>query len=708
MNIVKKPNKLHIALAVLVTLVIIASTIMIYGQAQQAPPRQDTVIISTQWGTPSGFNILIPNYAAGSNYLMYPALFVYGPYSDDFVPYLADSWRWVDPLTLEIKIKPDAYWWDGQPITADDVKWSFDVNKLCSTSFSYIWNYLSSVDVVDSTTVRFKLNPNNVNYFRITDILTVFVLPKHRWEQLYSQMGCKIATDFKDDDPSQIVGGGPYKLYYYTANSWTFIRVDLLGIKWWGEKYFGYPAPKFVMHITPQSDEQVRLAWINGERDQMSHFVDRLWEIIQQNPKRGTFDNHNCPPCFFGGSVVFFAFNLNKYPFNDVRVRKALYYALLANNMEALKQISLNAYSGYLLPPKLYPVPIIPGIERTEHYLAKDLVDAFMANATLDNAKKLLDEAGIKDINGDGIRELPNGQPFSFTIYAVTGWVPVIASAQMIAQYWRNTLGVDANVQTLDFSALWNKIVQGDFDSAWWMHSTRLGPASPWVNFDVAMDSRLPRQPWTGPISGYNNSQVNAILDEIGRTFDDAKRVQLFRQLQEIWLRDLPFLILGQDPHWYEYSEDYWVGWPNTDRIAKYGSFYATTWDPGFLFVLYELKPASQVTSPDIDTVPAFLKPQNRIPVAKFFADLQAVATQTTTSATSPTTSPTAPTQAVTVTIPYTVTATATVTSVATVTTTSVSVSTSTVEVTNWTITAALAIALLIIGFAIGWLIKRK
>jgi hypothetical protein len=40
---------------------------------------------------------------------MYPYLFVYGPYSDDFVPYLANSFKWIDAYTLEITLKPDAY-----------------------------------------------------------------------------------------------------------------------------------------------------------------------------------------------------------------------------------------------------------------------------------------------------------------------------------------------------------------------------------------------------------------------------------------------------------------------------------------------------------------------------------------------------------------------------------------------------------------------
>ncbi|ADM27384.1 extracellular solute-binding protein family 5 [Ignisphaera aggregans DSM 17230] len=701
-------NSRYVFGLVIVLLPIIVSLMPIVNiLSQQQLPREETVIFSTQWGTPSGFNPLIPNYAAGSNFLMYPLLFVYGPYTDDYVPYLADSFKWIDPYTLEITIKKDAYWWDGQPITADDVKFSFDIHKMCSTSSSYIWIYISGVDVVDPYTVRIHVNKSNVNYYRVIDVLTWLILPKHRWENLYNQMGCKIATDFKDDDPSQIVGGGPYRLLYYTANSWAYVRVD----DWWGKKYFGLPAPKYVVHITPTSDEQVRLEWMQNNRDQMSHYVDRVWEILQADPTKGVFDNQACianhTNCWWGGSVVFLAFNLEKYPFNDIRVRKALYYALLANNMEAIRKASETAYSGALMPPKLYPVPIIPGLERTERYLARDLVDSFLKEATIENAKKLLDEAGIVDRNGDGIRELPDGKPFRFSLMVVTGWVPTIGSATVFADWWRETLGIEVDVVNYDFSVVWNKVASGDYEAVWWLHSTRMGPSSPWVNFDVAMDIRLGTNPWSGPISRYNNSEVFDILDEIGRTWDDAKRVELYRKLQEIWLRDLPLLILGQDPHWYEYSEAYWYGWPNKERIEKYGAFYATSWDPGFLFVLFQLKPAREARPGEPPTIPDFLKPQNRVPASKFFELLAQTATATPTPSPSPSPSPTPIPGATTVVVTTTVVSTSTMATTVTVPTTVTTSTTVTQTVTEWTTTIILAIVLLIIGFAIGYFVIK-
>jgi len=99
------------------------------------------------------------------------------------------------------------------------------------------------------------------------------------------------------------------------------------------------------------------MEWPAGNRDHMSHFVDRLWEIIK-DPMFGTFDNENCPPCMYPDSIAILALNNEKYPLSDVRVRKAIYYALLADNRKALRIASEVGFSGYMRYD-IYPVPIL-------------------------------------------------------------------------------------------------------------------------------------------------------------------------------------------------------------------------------------------------------------------------------------------------------------------------------------------------------------
>jgi peptide/nickel transport system substrate-binding protein len=688
-----------VGIALLIVLIVLLSSLPLSIRAQVPQlPRDQTLIVSQSWAVPSGFNPFIPGLAAwGSTFLQYPYLFVYSVLTDDYVPYLASSFRWVDPYTLEIKLKSDAYWWDKTPITAEDVAFSFRIHRMCSTPSSYIWMYIEGVEAKDPTTVIIHVNRTNVNYFRVIDVLQWMIVPKHRWEKLYKEMGCKAFTEFPDNDPKQIIGGGPYRALFIVGDTWAYERVD----DWWGVKYFGLPAPKYVMHIVPKSDEQVRMEWLAGNRDHMSHFVDRLWEIIK-DPMFGTFDNENCPPCLFAHGISVLALNNEIYPLSDVRVRKAIYYALLANDRYALRTAGEVAMSGYLRYD-IYPVPIIPGHPRAERYLAKDLVEAFLKEATIENARKLLDEAGIIDRDGDGIRELPDGRPFKLTFLCVTGWVPVIGASQVWADWLRETLGIDARIETKDFSVVWSNICNGEYEAIWFLN-TVIEPSTPWINFDVLMDPRLGPCP-PGPIYRYKNPEVIPILDEIGRTWIESKRMELFRKLQEIWLRDLPSLIVGSATHWYQYYNGYWVGWPNRARVEKEGAWYATNWEPAFLFVIFQIKSSKEVPSGQLPPVPEFLKPHNRIPAAKFFEELEKVVLTPT-----PTPTPTLATITTTVVVTQTIerTVVSTVVLPTTILSTIISTVSTTIRETEWGITIALAIILFIIGLLIGWFIIKK
>lgn len=91
--------------------------------------REETLYTSgTQWGPPSSWNPLNGGgYAMGTIGLLYETLFIYDPLADKFTPWLAESATWTDDTTYEVKIRPGISWTDGKPLTADDVKFSFDL-----------------------------------------------------------------------------------------------------------------------------------------------------------------------------------------------------------------------------------------------------------------------------------------------------------------------------------------------------------------------------------------------------------------------------------------------------------------------------------------------------------------------------------------------------------------------------------------------------
>lgn len=658
-------------------------------------PREETVIVSSSWGSPAGFNPLLPTGVAwGSTFtganLVYPRLYAYSPVLNQWIPYLADEVSWVSQYSMQIKLKKDAYWWDGIPITSEDVKFTMELFKLCTGTGSWIWIHIDTIETPDPHTVVINFKPDTFNLFRISLMLDFLVLPKHRWQSLYDEYGCKIMTEFRDDNPDKIVGGGPYKPIYISPTLYAYQRVD----NWWGVRYWGLPAPKYVVHPVPVNDPQVAMEFQNNNRDEMSHYIASPWLVYQNNPLLGTWDLETCPPCHATAAMFFIAINFKAgWPLNDTEVRKALYYSILANNKEIIERINEVGYTK-TCNTNIVPVPLVPGIH--DEYIAWDLINEFLGQATIENAKRILEQKGIIDRNGDGIRELPDGRPFKIKMMTGAGWAPPLAALNIISEHWRTQLGIDAVVETFEGPTVTSKTNAGDYELTYGGHiAVWYSPAWPWQGFAVWMDSRLPKTAGSGPVTYYENAEVLPILDQAAKATTKEERTQLFRQLQEIWLRDLPALPLMLRFDLYHYGEKYWIGWPNKYRVENFGAWYATDIHTGFVFTLLQLIPAKDVPTftphKHPPRIPELLKPEYRLTASKFFEMYESV------FVTPPPNETTTPISTVTI--------TRTVTQQQTITVTSTPPQE---KIVDWTTTAIVAIITIVVGVALGYFIKRK
>ena len=627
--------------------------------AQEELPREETVIVSSAWGPPSGWNPLLPDACYGYQ-LMYPKLYLYSPFTDEWIPYAAESYKWVDKYTIQIKIRDEAKWWDGVPVTAEDVKYSLELGKKYVVAmYTPLWDYIESVEVIDDKTVQIATSEDKLNYFQLFSVLTgPIILPKHVWENYEAEYGDKITTDFRNDNPDEIVGAGPYRLKSWTETVYYYERVD----DWWGKDIFGVPRPKYLSHPDMKDNMAAALAFESGDLDMMTHFTPEIWKMWEEKGlARRTYYAH--PPYYVGGGVTFLWINYESKPLDDPAVRRAIAYALPVDEMIE------KAYYNY--GTKAVAVPIIH-TSAAAALIDQDLIDQHGWEYNVDKAKEILDSAGIVDTDGDGVREMPDGTPLSgFTIQVPYGWTDWMMMCDMIATSL-GEIGIEVTTDFPDFSVWWSRLSEKNWDFVIGWADASPGYSHPWNSFRSTMDSRLSHP--AGNWENYNNPDVEPLIDAIPKESDAEVLKNIYSQLQEIWLTDIPGVPLFYGATWYEYSEDYWVGWPNEENGFWFANLYGNV--EGLLPVLFTLVPNGETpVQPDWVT-------EMKFSTSDVLADLAE-----------------APVHGY---ITVTKTEVQTTTVVNTVTTTTEKI------ITDVTSVAGAGVVALIIGLVVGWLVASR
>lgn len=675
----EKMKKLAYVLLPLLLIAALSNITAVHAQL----PREETVYVSSDWGPPPGWNPYLPDTCWGTN-MMYPALYLYSPYSDEWIPYAAESYRWIDKYTLEVKIRDEAKWWDGTPVTAYDVEYTLELGKKYSVpGLTPLWDYIEEVDAVDDKTVMFITSERKLNYLQMLGILTPVILPKHRWETLESEYGDRLFSEFRDDNPEQIIGAGPYKLMEWTEETYTYERVD----DWWGKDIFGTPKPKYISHVTYKDNAAAGLAFETGELDLATHFFAAIYEMweVKGLARRTYYKN---PPYYIGGGVTFLWMNYESEGLDDPDVRRAIAHAIPFNDLIS------QAYYNYSI--RAACVPIIH-TSPAAVYINQSLIEQYGFNFDLDEAKAILDDAEIVDRDNDGVRELPDGTRLGpYTIQVPYGWTDWMMMCDMISEKL-GEIGIEVYTEFPDFSVWWQRLMDKDWDLVIGWADASPGYAHPWNAFRSTMDPRLSHP--SGNWENYKNEEVIPLIDALPKESDPEKLMMLYSELQEIWLRDLPGIPLFYGAVWYEYSEDYWVGWPAEENGWWFANFW--TW-PSNIPVWFYIAPKGETpTLPD--WVTDFKFPTSELFEALAAAPWHGFMTTTTTATTTETVTTTTTT---TVAAATTVTETSTVTN--TITTTETATTTVTVPTMDVASVAGAGIIALIVGVAIGWIVGSK
>jgi peptide/nickel transport system substrate-binding protein len=204
-------------------------------QSQGSLPRHETLYVGgRQWGEPSSFNPLLGwmDWPAmpGVN-LLYESLFFYDMLSGKLEPLLAKSYTQTDEA-ITVELHEGTHWNDGKPLTAEDVKYTFDLGKrFKSVPVAPIWSYLEEVKAEDARRVTFVIDKTQKNPLVILDALQdIRIVPKHIVEPELVRLKGSIDEFNKLKFDKNPVGSGPYRLHSFSSEMVVTERVDA----YWG------------------------------------------------------------------------------------------------------------------------------------------------------------------------------------------------------------------------------------------------------------------------------------------------------------------------------------------------------------------------------------------------------------------------------------------------------------------------------------------
>ena len=431
------------------------------------------------------------------------------PHTFEPEPLLATSWEQSDDsMVWTFHLREGVTWHDGEPFTAEDVKFSIELhahpdNIAATIVDTYSWAiWVDTIETPDPHTVVMTLKSPVVDFALYTYVFTI--LAKHVVGDIPPADLVNSAAS-TGSDPSAVVFTGPFKFKEYIPNEQMVLeRND----DYWG----GAPhLDQWIIKEIPDSSAQV-VQLQSGDLD----FSLGIPPATADRFDNESFNLYRVPTTSY--SIYYYQMDPDRSPyFQDVRVRRALLHAIDRDAMlEAV-------YFGFgRVPIGLFPenswASNPDGIEHVYPY-------------DPDKARSLLDEAGWV-VGDDGIRE-KDGVKLQPNMVANSSNIWQKDTPAAIQAYWRE-VGVDLVPEVLA-PDLYEARVTVDFD-----FDTALRSQGSGVTVDRTFAFRCENPHGGGNRGFYCNERVDEIIDLVAETSDQEQRAELLLELQNIVLEELP------------------------------------------------------------------------------------------------------------------------------------------------------------------------
>ena len=495
------------------------------GPTTTAAPVRGGTIVQAISSDPGHLNPAVTSGGAvhSASEMMFNGLVGWGPDGKP-VPELAESWTIEgDGTAYRFALRQGVKWHDGRDFTSDDVKFSFEraLLRLHSRTQASMGSAQVTIEAPDPRTVIFRFPNPYAPLLQQLNVTEAPIIPKHVYE------GCADLAAGACPANRQPVGTGPFKLDSYTVQE---IRMSR------NPNYFKAGLPYldgFVSRVIPDTGTQL-LALENKEIDFVQSVPGADLERIRANRSLGTA----LAPRGTGGGNCTLTMIFNMRPpagrpgfFTELRTRQAVWHAI--NREQAFRTVLFGQ-------GKVSQSPINSSIGfATATGLNLPTFD-------VNRAKTLLDQVGWKDEGGGarvarGVPNVPDGTRFEVDWHGFVGDQTTYGE-QIRGQL--NQVGITLQVKTEDMATLTAAVFnRREFDTG---IASYCNGDDPEIGFRRQVDSRQISSTGFSNGAGYSTPEVDGLLDRAGREADPARRTPIYRQLQEILVRDLPYVWLSE------------------------------------------------------------------------------------------------------------------------------------------------------------------
>ncbi|MGD1011562.1 MAG: ABC transporter substrate-binding protein [Acidimicrobiales bacterium] len=493
------------------------------------PGTATSLTISNESGTTwtCGFNPFNPDVDSLSFGLIYEELtFVNVLKSGATTPWLASAYTWSNNnKTLTFTIRPGVKWSDGQPFSAKDVVFTFNLlKKFPALDLDAVWSVLSSVSQVGSNKVAFQFSTSAVPYFYYIADETPIV-PEHIWASIANPV------TYNDASP---VGTGPYTMGSCSAEDIEYAK----NADYWQP---GLPKIDKVYYPSFTSNDPANELLATGGAQWGSQFIPS----IQSYYLSKSSDFHIWfPPV---ANVTIFL-NLTNPVLSQLPVREAMAYAI-----DRPKVSELGEY-GYE-PPSNQTDVVSPTFSSWYDASAASQYNDYAYDPS--KAMSILKNAGYTEKNG--VFQTPKG-PLSFTIDNIGGYSDWVASVSIVESELK-AVGISITPDNLAANVFFSDLYDGDYQLA---YNSETGGPSPYYELRQLLYSKNSAPIGQAAASNwerYSNPATDALIEQYGATTDAMTQRSIVDSLEKVMLSDVPVIPITEEVDWYQYDSANIGGW---------------------------------------------------------------------------------------------------------------------------------------------------